>query len=188
MRLVCYLQKSAKYERYPDIFKDVGKESHRPSKRFKLVINTKEDAKRASESKIPILWIDSSYTKILRYPMRIPDTLLVPREYEAVIESDLDVHTFHSMNPFTKDTVIPQFEDVIVFMLNLDPLAARAMVDRSELDLDYLQKRIIQENLVRVASEVYLQDYLDIPVMDTPLDRERLVNIIERNKVREVIP
>ncbi|MFO7990941.1 MAG: hypothetical protein R6U61_01445 [Thermoplasmata archaeon] len=188
MELTENLQKSDKYERYPDVFKAVGKRSHRPQKKFKLVINSKEDAKKASKSGIPILWIDSSYTRVLRYPMRIPDTVIVPREYKGVIEGEVRVETFESMTPFSKSTAIPQFEDVIVFMLKLDPLAARGMVDRSDIDSDYLQKRIVQEGLEKQASEVYLQDYLDLPAVETSLDRERLLKIIDRNRVREVIP
>ncbi len=188
MILMDNLQKSDKYERYPKIFKEVGKKPHRPQKRFKLVINDKNDAKQAWISGIPILWIDSSFTKILRYPMKIPDTIVIPREFIAVIESRLRVHTFDSMTPFTKNDIIPQFEDVIVFMLELDPLAARAMVDRRDIDYKYLEKRIIQENLEREASKVYLQDYLNFQVMKTPFDRERLMKIIDRNNIKEVLP
>ncbi len=188
MRLVDHLQKSDKYERYPNIFKELGKEPHRPQKRFRLVINDKSDAEQARISGIPVLWIDSSFTKILRYPMNIPDTIVVPREFRAVIESSLRVHIFDSMTPFTKNGIIPQFEDVIVFMLELDPLAARAMVDRSDIDYKYLEKRVIQENLEREASEVYLQDFLNFQVMETPYDRERLLKIIDRNNIREVLP
>ncbi len=188
MILVDDLQKSDKYERYPKIFREVDKEPHRPKKRFRLVINDKNDAKQARISGIPILWIDSSFTKILRYPMKIPDTIVVPREFKAVIESDLRLHTFESMDPFTDENIIPTFEDVIIFMLELDPLAARAMVDRSDIDYRYLEKRIIQENLEREASEVYLQDHLDFQVNETPFNRERLLKIIDRNNIKEVIP
>lgn len=182
------IQKSDRYERYPKIFKEVGKEPHCPRKRFRLVIKDKNDAKQASVSGIPILWIDSSFTKILRYPMKIPDTIVVPREFETVIESSLRAHTFDSMTPFTKNSIIPQFEDMIVFMLELDPLAARAMVDRNDIDYRYLEKRVIQEDLEREASEVYLQDHLNFRVMETPFNRERLLKIIDRNKIKEVLP
>lgn len=188
MKLAEHLQKSDKYERYPDIFKEVAKEPHRPQKRFKLMVNTREDAKKASKADIPILWIDSSYTKILRYPMTMPNTIVIPREYKTAVESDLNIHIFESMTPFSGESVIPRFEDVVVFMLKFDQLAARAMVDRNDLDHEYLQKRIIQEELENEASEVYLHDHLDFTVMETPLDRERLLRIINRNNIREVIP
>ncbi len=187
MKLISHLQRSEKYERTSDIFKEIDSEPHRPQKRFKLTINNQEQAKEASKSNIPILWIDPSYTKILKYPMTIPKTIIVPREYKDVIETDLNLHTFESMTPF-KDTIFPEFEDVIVFMLTLDPLAARGMVDRSDIDLKYLQKRILQENLEKEASEVYLQDYIDLPYKESPYDKDRLMKIIDRNKVREVIP
>ncbi len=188
MELSYRLQKEDPYERYPDIFKETQTKPHRPQKRFKLIVNSREDAKKAVKAGIPILWIDTSYTKVLRYPMRIPDTIVVPREYKEVVESGLNVHTFESMTPFKDDTIIPDFEDVVVFMLNLDPLAARAMVDRSDINKIYLQKRIIQEELEREASEVYLHDYLDLPVIETDMRREDILKVIDRNKIREVIP
>ncbi len=187
MDLVTNIQKSKKYERPPNIFKEINTGSHRPKKRFFLEVNSESEAEKARKANIPILWIDSSYTKILRYPMTIPDTIVIPREYENLTKTELDLHTFESMTPF-KDTIIPEFEDVVVFMLSLDPLAARAMVDRSELDLTYLEKRIIQENLEREASIVHLQDLLDLPREGPSLEKESLLKIIERNEVREVIP
>ncbi len=187
MDLKASLQKSKKYERPPDIFEEINTKSHRPKNRFTLEMNSEKEAKKARKANVPILWIDSSYTKMLRYPMTIPDTVVVPREYEDLTKTELNLHTFESMTPF-KGTIIPEFEDVIVFMLTLDPLAARGMVDRSELDLTYLEKRIVQENLEREAAEVHLQDHLHLPVEGTPLEKEPLLEIIERNKVREVLP
>lgn len=187
MKLVSHLQRSEKYERTSDIFKEIDSEPHRPQKRFKLTINNEQQAKEGLKYNIPILWIDPSYTKILRYPMTIPKTIIVPREYKDIVETDLNLYTFESMTPF-KNSIIPEFEDVIVFMLTMDPLAARGMVDRSELNLKYLQKRIIQENLEKEASEVYFQDHIDLPFIESPFDKDRLMKIIDRNKVREVIP
>ncbi len=75
-------------------------------------------------------------------------------------------------------------------MLTLDPLAARAMMDRNELDYDYLQKRIYQENLEEEAVDVYLQDYLSQPYKghETHFEKKRLLKIIDSNKVEEVLP
>lgn len=187
MDLIQHLKKSKSQERYPDVFTEVSRKSHRPQKRFIVEIKNKEDARKATGSDIPILWIDSSYTKMLRYPMTIPDTIVVPREFKDVIKTGLNLHTFESTTPF-RDTVVPRLEDVVIFMLTLDPLAARGMVDRSDLDLTYLQKRIFQEELVQEASEVHLQDLVDIPVTGEPLDKDPLMKIIDRNQVMEVVP
>lgn len=187
MELRSHLCRSKEYERPSEIFTEINSEPHRPQKRFRLTIDSEQEAEIASRSSIPILWIDSSYTKMLRYPMTIPKTIVVPREYKSVIGTGLNLHTFESMTPF-HDNIIPDFEDVVVFMLTLDPLAARAMVDRNELDLDHLQKRILQEDLEKEASEVHLHDYVDLPSADSPYDKERLMKIIDRHKVREVIP
>lgn len=121
--------------------------------------------------------------------MKIPKTIIVPREYRAAVITDLNLHTFESETPFI-GSITPKLEDVVVFMLTLDPLAARAMIDRNELDHDYLQKRIYQENLEEEAVDVHLQDYLSLPYerFDSRFDRERLLKIINRNKVEEVLP
>lgn len=187
MRLMSHIKKSSKYERYPEIFKEISPEPHRPDKRFKVKVESREEAKEALSSDIPILWIDSSHTMMLRYPMTIPDTIIVPREYEDVVKTGLDIRTFESMAPF-RDTIEPRFEDVVIFMLTLDPLAARGMIERSDLDKEYLKKRIYQEELEEEASMVHLHDHIDMQVKEEPLDKDRILKIIDRNKVKEVVP
>ncbi|MGM0510847.1 MAG: hypothetical protein ACQESD_06975 [Thermoplasmatota archaeon] len=187
MHLHTHLTKSKKQERPPSIFKETDNKPHRPKKRYTITINSEEDARKANKSNIPILYIDSSHTKMLRYPMTIPETIVVPREYKDSIKTSLNLHTFESLIPF-KDTTIPSFEDVVVFMLTLDPLAARGMVDRSDLDLQYLTKRILQENLEKEASDVYLHDHLELPVQEPTMDKNKLLKVIDRNKISEVVP
>ena len=189
MKLISELQKSRSHENVPAVFVEISRSPNRPKKRFDLKVNSEKEAKKASKAGVPILWIDDSYTTILRYPMKIPKTIIAPREYRDVIKTDLNLHTFEAETPF-KDSIIPRLEDVVVFMLTLDPLAARAMTDRSELDHDYLQKRIYQENLEKEAVDVHLQDHLSLPYekFDTRFDKERLLKIIDRNKVEEVLP
>ncbi|MFW6048366.1 MAG: hypothetical protein ACOC87_03640 [Candidatus Natronoplasma sp.] len=189
MKLTTELQKSQRYETVPEVFTEIKSSPNRPKKRFNLKVNSEKEAKKASKAGVPILWIDDPYTKILRYPMKIPGTIIVPREYRDAVITDLNLHTFESKTPFS-GSITPKLEDVVVFMLTLDSLAARAMIDRNELDHDYLQKRIYQENLEEEAVDVHLQDYLSLPYerFDSRFDRERLLKIINRNKVEEVLP
>jgi len=189
MELTSELQKSQRHENVPDVFTEITPSPNRPKKKFNLKVNSKKEAKKALKAGVPILWIEDSYTKILRYPMKIPEAIIVPREYRDVVRTDLNLNTFESETPFN-DTIIPRWEDVVVFMLTLDSLAARAMTDRNELDHDYLQKRIYQENLEEEAVDVHLQDYLSLPYeeFDAQFDKERLLKIINRNKVEEVLP
>jgi len=189
MKLTSELQKSQRYENVPEVFIEISRSPNRPKKKFNLKVNNEKEAKKASKAGVPILWIDHSYTKILRYPMKIPETIIVPKEYRDVVRTDLNLNTFEAETPFN-GSIIPRLEDVVVFMLTLDPLAARAMMDRNELDHDYLQKRIYQENLEEEAVDVHLQDYLSLPYeeFDAQFDKERLLKIINRNKVEEVLP
>ena len=189
MKLTSHLQKSQRHEKVPEVFIEISPSPNRPKKRFNLKVNSEKEAKKASKAGVPILWIDESYTKVLRYPMKIPETIIVPREYRDVVRTDLNLHTFRSETPFN-DSIIPRLEDVVVFMLTLDLLAARAMMDRNDLDHDYLQKRIYQENLEKEAVDVHLQDYISLPYQrfDARFDKEKLLKIINRNKVEEVLP
>lgn len=164
----------------------VKPKSHRPKNRFRVRIDSPSDVDRARKQGLPILLVQSEDLRILHYPMGIPPTLLVPREYQDVIETPLSVHTFQSMEPFER----PRIEDVIIYLLLHDPLAARAVVERNRdlLDLQHLTKRIYQENLLEQATLVRLQDYLTIPPVGEPLPQEALERAVRGNKVSTVLP
>lgn len=161
-------------------------ESHRPKKRFRVRINSPSDVDRARRQGLPILLLQSEDLKILHYPMRIPPTVLVPREYREVIETSLPVRALQSLEPFER----PRIEDVVIFLLMHDPLAARAVVERNRdlLDLRHLTKRIYQENLIEEATLVHLQDFVTIPPVGEPLPREPLMRALQGNQVKLVLP
>lgn len=186
VRLAVFLEREEPWERYGPPIVPVEAQSHRPKKRFKVRLESEEDVERAQRQGLPIFLVRSEDLKILRYPLRIPPTILVPREYVGVLETSLPVRTFQSRLPFER----PRIEDVVVFLLMHDPLAARAVVERNRdlLDLSYLTKRIYQENLEEQATLVRLQDHMNIPVVGAALRREALMRAVRANRVTEVLP
>lgn len=187
MELKCRFQKSEKYEKYPNVFKAPKKKPRKPKKKFKLIIEDRKGAEKALRSDIPLLIINSKETDILKYPMTIPETLITPREYEDAVKTIFNLHTFQSLDPFEKN-LTPKLEDVVIFTLSLDPIAARAMVKRSSLNLQYLLKRIYQEGLEEPATKARLQDFINLPEVGKPLEKEKLKSVIKKNTVREVLP
>ncbi len=186
MKLTCFLERETPWERYEPPIVPIGSVSHRPKKRFQVRIQSPEDVDRARRQGLPILLVRSGDLRMLHYPLRIPSTILVPREYRDVLETSLHVRTFHSLTPFER----PRIEDLVVFLLMHDPLAARAVVERNRdlLDLSHLTKRIYQEDLEERATLVQLQDYVDVPVVGKSLHREALLQAIRANRVTEVLP
>ncbi len=186
MRLTCVLEREAPWERYGPPVKAIQRPSHRPRKRFLVRIQSLEDVDRARRQGLPLLLVRSEDLSILRYPMHIPPTILVPREYREVLETSFPVRVFQASKPFDQ----PRLEDLVVFLLMHDPLAARAVVERNRdlLDFQHLTKRIYQEDLEEPATLVHLQDYIDVPSVGEPLPREGLMRAIEGNRVTEVLP
>ncbi len=186
MKLAGFLERELPWERHTPPIEPIVRASHRPKKRFRVRVHSPEDIERARKQGLPLLLVTSEDLKILHYPLRIPPTILVPREYRDVLDTALPVRTFQSLKPFER----PRIEDIVVFLLMHDPLAARAVVERNRdlLDLSYLTKRIYQEDLEEQATLVRFQDHMNIPVVGSALRREALMRAVRANRVTEVLP
>ncbi len=180
------LVRESPWERYEYPFIPIGQEAHRPRKRFKVRLETKNDVKLAREQGLPLLLIQPEDLKILHYPLTMPPTVVLPREYRDVIETKFRVHTFQALRALEK----PRIEDMVVFLLSYDLIAARAVIERSRdlIDFGYLRKRIFQEDLEEEASKIHLQDFMDLPVIGTQLPKAALVRATQRNRVSEILP
>lgn len=174
------------WERYEYPLVPIAPEPHRPKKCFKVKVETKGDVEIAREQGIPLLLIQSEDLKILHYPLTIPPTIVLPREYRDVVETKFRVHTFQALRALEK----PRIEDIVVFLLSYDLIAARAVIERSRemIDLGYLRKRIFQEDLEAEASKIHLQDFMDIPIVGTQLRRDALLRATQGNRVSEILP
>jgi hypothetical protein len=186
MNLISHFIKSYEWERYPDVFKEVRRRNRRPKKAFLLDINTIEDVERVRNTGVPIFAIDTRDLAILGYPMRIPTTVAVPREHKDAVRTGFRIHTFQSLVPFARRRI----EDVIVFVMSMDLIAARAIIERNKdlLDFEYLQKRILQEELEEAATRIHLQEFICIPVVAEPLPKDALLRATRGNFVRGMIP
>lgn len=145
-----------------------------------------DDIESARRQGLPLLLVQPDDLKMLHYPLEFPPTIIVPREYASVIESPFRIHTFQSLGPFEQSRI----EDVVVFLLAYDLIAARAVVERNAdlLDLEYLRKRILQEDIEEEASKVHLDDFMDIPRVGQPLPKAALLRATAGNRVTGVVP
>lgn len=186
MKPTVALTRENPWERYEHPVIPIGQEAHRPRKRFKVKLETKDDVKLAREQGLPLLLIQSGDLKILHYPLTMPPTVVIPREYKDAVETKFRVHTFQALRALEK----PRIEDIVVFLLSYDLIAARAAVERSKdlIDLGYLRKRIFQEDLEAEASKIHLQDFMDIPVTGTQLPRDALLRATRGNRISEILP
>jgi len=186
MNLSIFYAKSSEWEKYLDVFKEVVRTRARPRKMFILEINTDEDIKKAIKAGVPIFKIDSRDLAILRYPMNVPPTIVVPREYEGVIRTKYRIHTFQSLAPFTERRI----EDIVIFVLSFDLIATRAIIQRNRdlIDFQYLQKRILQEELEERATKIHLQEFVHVPKVGDSLPRAALLRAAEGNFARGLIP
>ena len=194
MQLKMFFEKSCKWEKYSKIFVEMPKQRNRPSKAFLLRIASRQDAVLARKSGVPLLWIEPDNAAILHYPMAFPPVLIVPREFKnAVNTENIKVHVFQSMVPFHESkSIMPRPEDVIVFMLSFDLIAARAMIERSAwlTDFNYLMKRIFQENLEEQASMISIRDFKIMPFKksEQALPKKALMSAVKKNFVRGIVP
>jgi len=186
VKLVSFLEREEPWERYADPIVAVDPTSHRPRKRFRVKVRSVEDVDRARGMGLPLLLVQSEDVKMLRYPLRIPPTLLVPREYRGLLDSTLPVRVFQSLAPFER----PRVEDIVIFLLMHDPLAARAVLERNGglFDLAYLRKRILQEDLEPQATLVRIQDFIEVPEAGEALPKAALGRTTRANRITEIIP
>lgn len=149
-------------------------------------LRTVQDVEGARRQGLPFFLIQSQDLRILHYPMRIPTTVIVPREYANLVDSRFRVHVFQSLRALQNPTI----EDIVAFLLSFDLIAARSVVDRNRdlIDFARLRKRIVQEDLEEEATKVHLQDYVDVPVSGVPLPKDALLRATARNRVSGVLP
>ncbi len=162
MHLDVALVRSAQERGLPrDLIVRDPRPSHRPRERLALRIARPEDVDRVRRFKLPIFVVREDQLEMLGYPMRLAPLVVAARVLEPALRSDLRVVTFVSEEAARR----PRLEDLLVAILKVDPIAARALLERNRdlLDLAYLTKRVYQEDLEPAATAVRFQDVLDLP-------------------------
>ncbi|MGI0132111.1 MAG: hypothetical protein ACREDK_03315 [Thermoplasmata archaeon] len=164
----------------PPVFAPEPRASHRPRTRYVLRIRDEADVSAARKRGVPLLLLTDREMDRLDYPMRFPPVLFVPHDLRPVIaESSFRVK--EAIAPPAE----PRDEDTVTYLLKLDPLAARAVLDRNlrKMDLDWLTIRITEEHLNSPATRVRMQDRL--PKLVTVGDswpRDQLARALARNR------
>lgn len=161
--------------------------NHRPRNTYQLRIRTAADVEKARALNLPMFALTDSMITMLGYPMRFPPLILAPRTLRDALITEMPVIEF------TKEDAVlnPRAEDLVVAMLRFDPLASRAIAERSWdlLDPQYLMKRIIQEDLEEEATRVRFQDLLpSLPTNGKPMPEWSLRRVLRKNRPHGLIP
>ncbi len=186
MRVVMVLERETPWERYDGPIVPVEAVNHRPRKNFKVVLRGVPDVVKGIGLGLPMILVQSEDLRILQYPLEMPPTLIVPRGFESVVETRMRVHAFKSWTPFERR----RMEDMAVFLLSYDLIAARAVIERNLdlFDLGYIRKRVFQEDLEEQATAIRLQEFMDLPFVGSPMPKRGLMRAVKGNRVSGVVP
>ena len=147
--------------------------------RYTIRLRNEADVETARKAKVPVFLLTDRSMERLRYPMKFPPILFAAATYRAAVEAPWIV--MESTSPPSK----PRDEDLLTYLLRLDPLAARAVLDRNiqRLDRDYLTLRITEERLNARATRVRMHDRLPklITIGDS-LPKQQLNRVLARNR------
>lgn len=160
---------------------------HRPPQRTRLRLDHPEDVEEARRAGLPLYLLRPETVTMLGYPMAFPPVLFATEPTRSGIDS-----TFRSVAMVSDEAVRnPRLEDVIVMLLHVDELAARAVAERNREDVHpaYLLKRILQEDCERAATLVRLQDLVPaLAKVGRALPKAALTRQMRKNRPRGVIP
>jgi hypothetical protein len=147
----------------------------RPRTRVRLDLRTAEDVETARRYGIPVYLLTPELVTGLGYPVVFPPRLLVAQEVTAAVDTSFPRLVVSS----TEAVRSPRIEDVIVALLRIDPLAARAVAvrNRRSVEPDQLLRRVVQAEVEGEATRVNLQELAPAiprigPVLPVELLRE----------------
>ncbi|MCI4368552.1 MAG: hypothetical protein L3K09_03185 [Thermoplasmata archaeon] len=170
-----------------DLFVPETRPFHRPVQRTRLRIDTPERAEKAHRAGLPVYLLRPETVIMLGYPINFPPVLFSVEPTLSGVDTQ-----FRKLPSTSVDAIRdPRIEDVIVMLLQLDELAARAVAERNRAELRpaYLLKRVLQENLERAATLVRLQDFAPaIEAVGDALPKATLERQMRKNSPKQVIP
>jgi len=129
----------------------------RPRARFRLVIDTVEDAREARRLGLPVFILTPEIVTALGYPIDFPPQLLVAHALDPVVDSPLP----RILAADSEAARWPTLEDVVVSLLRVDALAARGIAARHRLSIDPVQllRRVVLAESEAEATWVNLQEF-----------------------------
>ncbi|MGA7860717.1 MAG: hypothetical protein WCB19_02535 [Thermoplasmata archaeon] len=171
-----------------DLLVPVERPNHRPTDRFRRIrLDTPEDVERARKSHLPVSLLEPKLVTNLSYPMNFRPRLLVAREIRAVLDSTYPLVNMASAEAARE----PTLEDLVVAMLHVDTLAARAIAlrNRDHIDPNRLLKRVLQDDAEQLATLVRLQEIAPaIPIVGRALPADQLNRHDRKNPAHHGIP
>ncbi|MCI4347239.1 MAG: hypothetical protein L3J97_01305 [Thermoplasmata archaeon] len=171
----------------PGILVPLPRPRHRPPTLHRLRLASPEDVEKARQVRQPVSLLTAERITAFGYPMHFPPNLIVARSLLPAVDTVLPTI------PFVDDAAArnPEIEDVIVAMLSVDTLAARALALRNRRFVDpvRLMRRVVREEEERRATLVRLQDVAPtIPSIGPALPREQLDRQDRKNLPRGRLP
>lgn len=178
---VCLTRPAGESRRVPSVFVAEERPHTRPKVRYRARLNSAAEIAVARQNGLPVYLLTPEIVSAFRYPTRFPARLLVAREISSAVDSALRRIEFVRREAAQS----PRFEDIVVAMLWIDPLAARAMVRRNPelVDPVRLLVRTVEENAERPATLVRLGEFAPgIPDVGEPISMKALERS-DRNNV-----
>lgn len=160
---------------------------HRPRALHRLRLRDARDVLSARRIHLPVSLLTSERVTALGYPIRFPPNLIVGQSLLPALDT-----SFPTI-PFVDERAAgaPEIEDLIVALLSVDTLAARAVAlrNRGLVDPIRLLCRVVREQEERRATLVRLQDVAPhIPSVGPPLPRQQLERQDRLNLPRGRLP
>lgn len=170
-----------------ELFEKEPRAFHRPPERTRLRIESPEMADQARRAGLPVYLLRPETVTMLEYPIRFPPVLFASEPTHSGIET-----RYRKLRVNSDDAVRdPRIEDIVVMLLQVDELAARAVAERNRTELrpTYLLKRVLQDNLERAATLVRFQDFAPaIDPVGEALPRSALERQMRKNRPKTMIP
>jgi hypothetical protein len=169
------------------VFVPVSPARGRPRVEFRARVRSRADAEEARRANVPLFVLTREMVAGLGYPVNLPDLLLVAESIRGAIDSTLAVI------PFVSEDAVrdPRVEDVIVALLRVNPLIARVLLERNRSDVqsEYLLKRVLVESVERLATRVRFQDVVPtIPVVGDALSQAAISHELARDLRPTAVP
>lgn len=137
------------------LFVPIPHTAHRPRTSYRVRIRDRNDVLRARRAGLPLHFIGPEVTAAWGFPGSSQDLLVLAKEVVDLVDTDFAVALLESSAAARS----PRLEDLVVVLLQRDPLLARAFALRHRrfLNPQRLLKRLLQENQEQAATLVGLQ-------------------------------
>lgn len=151
----------------------------RPRTEYRPRVRSESDVARLRRHRVPTFLLTPEQVSEAGYPVSFRPWLLLPEALAGQVASE-----YRTLPIKDEDALrTPGIVELVVFLLRVDPLAARVVArsNRARIDPNELYRRVRNEGLERAATRMRLQELAPaIPKVGAPLPAAEL-RWIERN-------